>query len=131
MSDRLRHTISSPTRRERYGTWDLSSDRPPIETPPEAPLVEQADEWPHAENEAQIERLMRRQLRLSFAAALVLLVPVFAFVVAAHAFRDSLGTPVWHGFSIAFLVAAVLIYPATWLVALVYTIVANRMDGLS
>lgn len=130
MSDRLRHTTSSPASRERYGTWDLSSDRPPVETPLEAPLVEH-DMWLDAENEAQIERLMRRQLRLSLAAALVLLVPVFAFVVAVHAFRDSLGTPVWHGFSIAFLVAAVLIYPTTWLVALIYTLVANRMDGLS
>jgi uncharacterized membrane protein (DUF485 family) len=128
VSDSLRRNIPSSDRRRRYGDWELIDDR--VESSPPAVPEWRRDEPSHPEYEAEVRRLMLRQRRLSLVAAVVLFGTVFAFTIGSYAFSDLLNRPVWHGFSPAIFFAAVAVYPITWLIAVVYTIISNRMDGL-
>ncbi len=136
MPDRLtRHTPT--TGRGRYGSWDLSLDRDPAlqETTGKDDRQDKTG-GPHAmedrehPDEEQVLLLIRRQRRLSLTMAVLLFGPVFAFVVAAIEFQGAMAVPVWHGFSVSFLLAAVVVYVVTWVVAIVYAVLSNRMDGL-
>ena len=135
MPDQLPRYIPPADKRDRYGTWHLSSDRAPDEAesageePRGTPELALSGNHEHADEE-EVRQLIRRQRRFSLLMALLLLGPVFAIVVAAVEFPNALNTPIWHGFSISFLAAAVFVYPVTWTVAIVYAIVSNRMDGL-
>ncbi len=128
MSDRLPRHIPVAGSRPRYGTWDLAGDREPG-TPLNATDQIPDEEWPQATDE-QIRVLMQRQRRLSVTAAVVLFGLVFAGVIAGYVAPEYMGRAVWGGFSASFLFAAVLVYPLAWVVAAVYTLISNRMDGL-
>ena len=131
MSDRLPRHIPPTTGGERYGTWDLSSDRPTQEERTDDSWEARvSDQW-SPEYDAIVARLIVRQRRLSIAATVFLLGTVLAVVTFTHLYPDSMAAPVWRGFSPAFLFVGVIIYPLTWVVALGYVIISNRMDGLS
>lgn len=127
MDERLRRNIAPPTERSRYGRWELTGDLAPGEAPPATP-TDDYDEW--EVDEEEVRRLMRRQRRLSLSVASALMAVAFGVIIAGYAWPGTMSDPVWHGFSPLFLFSAILIYPLVWLVAIAYTIVANRMDGL-
>jgi len=78
---------------------------------------------------SEVRGLMRRQLRLSLLASLVLFGLVFALTIGGYVF-DALARPLSLGHSVSFAFVAILVYPLTWAVAIVYTLISNRMDGL-
>ncbi|GAB4244455.1 MAG: hypothetical protein Kow00129_04010 [Thermoleophilia bacterium] len=82
------------------------------------------------EYEEQVRLLMARQRRLSILAGGFLFLVVGAFTLATFLAPGLMARPVWHGFSPAMLFSAVAVYPLTWLVGLLYTIRANKLDGL-
>ena len=135
MTETLHRNIPSPGERDRYGTWRLTSDDEAAEASGQLPLpgseasaIAVIEDYPAYQEE--VLALMRRQLGLSVVAALVLFGLVGGVMVAGYVWFDALARPIWHGFSISFLFVAVLVYPLTWSVAMVYTILSNRMDGL-
>jgi len=130
MNDRLPRNIPSVVGKERYGTWDLASDRrPPDEQPEDAWEARAAEQWTEQTSES-VRRLIVRQRWLSIAATTLLLGTVVGVVTASHLYPEAMVEPVWRGFSPAFLFVGVLIYPLTCVVAALYVIIANRMDGL-
>lgn len=130
MSDRLDRRLPGASGSERYGTWDLAGDRTVAELSAEEPLDSGGvTEWDEAA-EVRLRALIVRQRRLSITASAVLLGLVLAVVVASHVFPGTMATPVWRGFSPALLALGVLIYPLTWLVAALFVVLSNRMDGL-
>lgn len=130
MSERLRRNIPPSTGKERYGTWDLSSDRQTSEGQLDEAWEVRATEQPIEQTDESVRRLIVRQRRLSIAATAVLLGTVAGVLIASHLYPDTMAEPVWRGFSPAFLFLGVVIYPLTWIVAALYVIVSNRMDGL-
>lgn len=130
MNDRLDRRIPGSSTNERYGTWDLASDRTLTDPPAEEQLDPRGGaEWDEAA-EARLRRLIVRQRRLSLTATAVLLGLVLCVVVASHVYPDAMATPVWRGFSPALLAMGILIYPLTWVVASLFVVLSNRMDGL-
>jgi len=130
VSDRLPRNIPNGTGRERYGTWDLSSDRHPPEEQPEGTWESKVADHASEQSDEVIRRLIVRQRRLSIAATALLLGAVVGVVTISHLFPETMAVPVWRGFSPAFLFMGVLIYPLTWIVAVLYVVISNRMDGL-
>lgn len=130
MNDRLDRRRPGASGSERYGTWDLASDRALAEPAPEETLDPLgAADWDEAD-EARVRALIVRQRRLSLTATAFLLGSVLAVVVASHLYPDTMAIPVWRGFSPALLALGVLVYPLTWLVAALFVVLSNRMDGL-
>ncbi len=127
MDERLSRRTPSSAERLRYGRWELSTDQ--AETRAPAPRPEDSERWQAEEDEAR--RLMVKQRRLSLVSAASVAVTVFAVVIAGYVWTDWMTRPLWHGFSPLFLFVAILIYPLTWAVAIVYTVFANQLDGLS
>ena len=78
--------------------------------------------------EFHVGAVMLRQRRLSLLAAGMLFGLVTATIILEYLFPGAMNRPFWHGFSPSFLFAAVLIYPITWVIALVYTLRANDID---
>ncbi|MHB9150470.1 MAG: DUF485 domain-containing protein [Thermoleophilia bacterium] len=130
MSERLRRNIPPSSGKERYGTWDLSSDRQTPEGQLDDAWEGRAAEQPVEQTDESVRRLIVRQRRLSIAATTVLLGTVAGVLIASHLYPDTMAEPVWRGFSPAFLFVGVVIYPLTWIVAALYVIISNRMDGL-
>lgn len=130
MNDRLDRRTPGPSGSERYGTWDLASDR---ETPEqfgdESLELRDGPESDEA-TDARVRALIVRQRRLSLAATTVLLGLVLAVVVVSHLYPETMSRPVWRGFSPAFLAMGILIYPLTWIVSALFVVLSNRMDGL-
>lgn len=89
-----------------------------------------AAEQPVEQTDESVRRLIVRQRRLSIAATAVLLGTVTGVIIASHLYPDTMAEPIWRGFSPAFLFVGVVIYPLTWIVAVLYVIISNRMDGL-
>lgn len=131
MSDRLPRNIPPSGGGDRYGAWQLSSDREGTEEPLEDSWDSRISEPWEEESQEQVARLIVRQRRLSIAATAVLVGTLLIVVTLGHVYPEAMSTPVWRGFGPAWLFIGILIYPVTWLVALVYVIVSNRMDGLS
>ncbi len=130
MNDRLDRRIPGQPGSERYGTWDLASDRTLADLPAEEPADPHGGaDWDEAA-EARVRALIIRQRRLSITATALLLGLVLAVVVASHVYPIAMATPVWRGFSPALLAMGVLIYPLTWVVAGLFVVLSNRMDGL-
>jgi uncharacterized membrane protein (DUF485 family) len=128
VNERLPRNIPGPGQNRRYGRWDMAGDREPGTALPSAEVDHSAKGSRGREEE--VRKLMRRQLRLSTAAAVLLFGVVFAAVLVMYLAPTLLGNTEWLGFRLDFLFAAILIYPLTWLVATVYTLIANRLDGL-
>ncbi len=78
--------------------------------------------------EFRVVAVMLRQRRLSLLAAGMLFGLVTATIILEYLFPGLMNRPFWHGFSPSFLFAAVLVYPITWVIALVYTLRANDID---
>ncbi len=78
--------------------------------------------------ELHVAAVMLRQRRLSLLAAGLLFGLVTATIILEDLFPGVMNRPFWHGFSPSFLFAAVLIYPITWVIALIYTLRANNID---
>lgn len=130
MNDRLDRRIPGSSTNGRYGTWDLASDRTLADSSAEEQLDPRGGaEWDEAA-EAHVRGLIVRQRRLSITATAVLLGLVLAVVVASHVYPVAMAEPVWRGFSPALLAMGVLIYPLTWIVACLFVVLSNRMDGL-
>jgi len=131
VNDRLPRNIPSVAGKERYGTWDLSSDRHPPDEQPEDAWDARADEHWTEQTEESVRRLIARQRILSITATIVLLATVVGVVTASHLYPETMAEPVWRGFSPAFLFVGVVIYPLTWIVAALYVVISNRLDGLA
>ncbi|MBU2601827.1 MAG: DUF485 domain-containing protein [Actinobacteria bacterium] len=130
MSDILRRNIPPSEGRDKYGTWDLSNDQvSPDEDLDDAYEPRSPHDWSE-ETDRSVRLLMKRQRRLSLTAAGSLFGAVLVAVVASHLFPEIMSVPVWRNFSPALLTIGVIAYPVTWVIALVYVLLANRMDGL-
>jgi uncharacterized membrane protein (DUF485 family) len=126
MNESLPRNIASPEHRERYGSWEISQEQATVAAGAEL----RPDEEGRQAYEEEVRRLMIRQRRLSLLAASILFGTVFAVTISSYLFSDLLNRPIWQGFSPAILFGAVVVYPLTWLIAAVYTVVSNKMDGL-
>lgn len=127
MDERLTRRTPSSAERLRYGRWELSTDQAEARGPeprPEDPEQRRAEE-------EEARRLMIKQRRLSLTAAASVAVMVFAVVIAGYVWTGWMTRPLWHGFSPLFLFVGILIYPLTWVVAILYTVISNQLDGLS
>lgn len=129
MSDTLRRNIPPSEGQDRYGTWDLTADQPLDEDLDDAYEPRSAGDWSE-ETDRAIRRLMKRQRRLSLAAAGSLFGVILVAVVASHLFPEVMSMPIWRNFSPALLAIGVIAYPLTWVIALVYVLLANHMDGV-
>jgi uncharacterized membrane protein (DUF485 family) len=136
MSDTLHRNLPTPDGHDRYGAWRLASDDDAAAADGhapaaagDAPLTSHKEDFPAYQ--AEVLALMRRQRRLSVLAALVLFGIVGGVMVTSYVWFDAVAKPIWHGFSLSFLFVALLVYPLTWVVAVVYTLLSNRMDGLN
>lgn len=129
MSDTLRRNIPPSEGQDKYGTWDLSSDQLLDEDLDDAYGPRSTDDWSE-ETDRMVRRLMNRQRRLSLTAGGSLFAAVLAAVVASHLFPEIMSVPIWGNFSPALLAIGVIAYPLTWVIALVYVLIANRMDGV-
>jgi uncharacterized membrane protein (DUF485 family) len=131
VSDRLPRKIRSTGGGDRYGTWELSDDRRATEESPDDSWEARIAEMWGEEPEEEVARLIVRQRRLSVVATVIVVGVVLIAVTLGHLYPEAMSTPVWRGFSPAFLIVGVLIYPLTWIIALLYVLISNRMDGLS
>ncbi len=129
MSDTLRRNIPPSEGQDRYGAWDLSSDQLVDDELDDVYGSRATDHWSE-ESERMVRILMKRQRRLSLTAGGSLFVAVLLAVVASHLFPGFMSVPIWRNFSPAFLAIGVIAYPVTWVVALVYVLVANHMDDV-
>lgn len=130
MSDTLGRSIPRSEGQDRYGTWDLSNDRLPLDEDLDDAYEPRSPEDWSDETDRSVRLLMKRQRRLSLTAAGSLFGAVLVAVVASHLFPEIMSVPVWRNFSPALLTIGVIAYPVTWIIALVYVLLANRMDGL-
>lgn len=77
---------------------------------------------------ADVDRVFRKQRRLTFSYAAVFFFLVFLIPYLSLKAEWWYGRPLWGGLTPNFLVVALLFHVVYWLMGLLYTIQANRLE---
>jgi uncharacterized membrane protein (DUF485 family) len=81
--------------------------------------VPEANEPPDIHSDSFLHLLMRRQLKLSIACALMFLIALLALPLLNYFFPDLMATRVF-GFTLTWLVLGVLFFPFVWIISYVF-----------